>query len=89
MERYPVADMLTGEEIDSLRWLCGNGQYLGLGRYEGGYTVVAVRTGEFRKPRKGEWFLSGARPAAYRGFNDLSTEYHICRLVVKKKGDRK
>ncbi len=37
----------------------------------------AIRTGEFRPPRKGEWYISGAIPAAYRAPNDLSTSYHI------------
>jgi hypothetical protein len=44
-------------------------------------TVHAVRTGEFRPPRAGEWYLSGAVVEAYRAPNDLSTDYHIARLV--------
>lgn len=40
----------------------------------------AVMTGEFRPPRKGEWYISGAIPAAYRARNDLSTPYHIAIL---------
>lgn len=44
-------------------------------------TAHAVRTGEFRPPRAGEWYLSGAVVAAYRAPNDLSTSYHIARLV--------
>lgn len=39
-------------------------------------------TGEFRAPRKGEWYLSGAIPEAYRAPNDLSTPYHILRETV-------
>lgn len=35
-----------------------------------------------RKPLKGEMFLSGAIPAAYEAYNDLSTEYFI---MVKAK----
>lgn len=34
-------------------------------------------TGEFRAPKKGEFFLSGAIPFAYRTENDLNTEYWI------------
>ncbi len=34
-----------------------------------------------RPPRKGEWFLSGAIPTAYRAPNDLSTRYHILQEV--------
>lgn len=41
-------------------------------------------TGEFRCPRKGEWYLSGAIPLAYLAPNDLSTPYYIARLVKVK-----
>ena len=37
-----------------------------------------------RNPRKGEWYVSGAIPAAYKAPNDLTSEY----LVVKPKGGR-
>jgi hypothetical protein len=39
-------------------------------------------TGEFRAPKKGEWYLSGAIPAGYKAPNDLSSPYHIARLVA-------
>jgi len=42
-----------------------------------------VPTGEFREPRKGEFYLSGAIVAAYRAPNDLSTKFHIARRVAK------
>ena len=35
------------------------------------------RAGEKRPPSKGEWYLSGAIPAAYRAPTDLSEEYYI------------
>ena len=38
-------------------------------------------TGEKRPPRKGEWYLSGAIVEAYKAANDLTTDYHIARLV--------
>jgi len=41
----------------------------------------AKLTGEKRCPKKGEWYLSGAIPAAYQAPNDLSTEYCLCELV--------
>ena len=31
-----------------------------------------------RCPKKGEWYISGAIPAAYRAPNDLSSEYFVC-----------
>lgn len=47
--------------------------------------VHAVWTGEKRCPKKGEWYLSGAIIEAYRAPNDLSTPFHIARLVRTKK----
>lgn len=43
--------------------------------------------GEFRPPRKGEWFLSGAIVGAYLAPNDLSNPYYIAmphEVVIKK-----
>jgi len=41
-----------------------------------------VLTGEFRVPKKGEWYLSGAIPEAYRAPTDeMRTPYYILRLV--------
>lgn len=46
------------------------------------YQDVRVKPiGEFRPPRKGEWYLSGAKPEGYVALNDLSTSYHIGELV--------
>jgi len=42
---------------------------------------VAVKTKEFRCPKKGEYFLSGAQPMAYLAPNDLSTAYRIMQIV--------
>jgi hypothetical protein len=41
----------------------------------------AEPTGEHRPPRAGEWYLSGAITAAYHAMGDLSTAYHIARIV--------
>ena len=49
--------------------------------HDGKY-IRSVRTEYFREPKKGEWYLSGATPMAYRAPNDLSTRYQIMRLVV-------
>ncbi len=40
-------------------------------------------TGEFRPPKKGEYYLSGAIVEAYRAPNDLSTPYWIASFVGK------
>ena len=42
-------------------------------------------TGEFRCPKKGEYFISGAIPMAYYSPNDLSCEYHIATLVTVRR----
>jgi hypothetical protein len=46
-----------------------------------GINKTAIRIGEFRPPKKGEYYLSGAIPMAYKAPNDLSTSYHICKLA--------
>jgi len=43
-----------------------------------------VLTGEFRPPRKGEWYASGAIVEGYQAANDLTTAFRICRLVRVK-----
>lgn len=35
------------------------------------------KIGEFRTPKNGEWYLSGALPHAYMARADLNTKYHI------------
>jgi len=44
-------------------------------------TLAAVRTGEFRTPKRDEWYLSGAIPEAYKAANDLGSKFHILKLV--------
>ena len=51
------------------------------GHYVANPNKRAVRTGEQRPPKKGEWYLSGAIPEAYQAPNDLSSPFHILRLV--------
>lgn len=54
-------------------------------RYPGGLEFSAAyaarayfeRTGEFRPPRKGEYYLSGAIPQAWQAPNGLGQAYHI------------
>jgi hypothetical protein len=42
---------------------------------------MAVKTGEFRAVRAGEWYLSGAIPEAYRAQADLAESRDILRVV--------
>lgn len=41
----------------------------------------AVKIGEKRKVRKGDWYLSGAIPEAYRAFADADDVRDILRIV--------
>lgn len=47
---------------------------------------MAKPTGEFRNPKKGEWYLSGSIIEAYQAKNDMTNQYHIAQLcmIVKK-----
>ena len=45
------------------------------------FLIKAVYAKEKRCPKKGEWYLSGARVHAYRAPNDLTSIYHIAKLV--------
>lgn len=47
--------------------------------------IRAMPSGDYRAPKRGEWFLSGAIVSAYKADNDLTTPYHIARLVVAEK----
>jgi hypothetical protein len=42
-----------------------------------GKDVRYIATGEFRNPRKGDWFLSGAIVQAYKAFADMTSPYWI------------
>lgn len=50
--------------------------------------VRAVRTSQYRSPKAGEWYLSGAIPEAYRANKDLKDSYYICRLVLVEPVER-
>ena len=47
--------------------------------------IMARRIGEFRSPKAGEYYLSGAVPLAWRAPNDFTVAYHICELVQTKR----
>jgi hypothetical protein len=44
-------------------------------------------TGKMGKPKKGEWYLSGAIIEGYRANNDLTVEYPIGKLCRVRKVD--
>lgn len=43
--------------------------------------IRAEWTGEFRPPKKGEWYLSGALIEAYQARTNMADPYHIARIV--------
>jgi hypothetical protein len=81
-EFYPVMDVIPLDQREALG--LSNDAFplpsLGIG-VKG---VSAQWTGEKRCPRRGEWFLSGAVIEAYCAPNDLTSSYHIARLVKTK-----
>jgi hypothetical protein len=74
---YCTCDWPTSNEITAL----GFKGDIGVIRRQA-HNIGAVWTGEKRCPKKGEWYLSGAEVGAYRAPNDLTTEYHIAKLVA-------
>lgn len=49
------------------------------------HEVMAVKTGEFRAPKQGEWYLSGAVVEAYKAPKDMRALFHIVQIVRVKK----
>ena len=70
MKTYRLGDMPSVEEQDKF----------GV-RHAPKLHIRAIRTGEFRPPVKGEWYLSGACAEAWKTRGNLETPYHILRLV--------
>lgn len=76
MKLYNLADLPTMEEANKYGFVApSNTKYLKR-------CLKVRRTGEFRAPKAGEWFLSSAPPEGYRTKNDLDTAYYIVKLVV-------
>lgn len=69
-ELFPVVDPVSHQEMIAL----------GVTKQR---EVRARWTGEKRQPKQGEWYLSGAIVEAYRAPNDLSSSFHIARLVTR------
>ena len=88
MSTYPLGDTVPLHELrklginshDDVKGARAGFQGGGDGKY-----VLAVSAHEKRAPKKGEWYLSGAIPIAYRAPNDLSQEFHIMRLVLMQR----
>lgn len=71
---YPVRDRLSVDEVKALGLLSTES-------WKFHEDVRAIVTDEFREVKKGEWYLSGAVPEAYKAQGDSLTKFRICRLV--------
>ena len=79
MKFYPLQDPINEGEASALG-LSSDAEWRAFHQRD----IRAVSTKGHRNPRKGEWYLSGAVPAAYRAPNDFTGEnmrYDIARLV--------
>lgn len=54
------------------------------GEFIGKHQPKYKATGEFRAPKRGEYYLSGAIVAAYKAHNDLTSAYWIAVPVELK-----
>ncbi len=85
MKFYKLGDTPTRAECDAL-----GVEYRIIPAWESerdGDYLRAVRIFEFRSPRKGEWYLSGSSPMAWRAPNDYgpNMQFQIAKLVVIRK----
>jgi len=51
-------------------------------KYGAGINLRCILTGEYRNPKKGEWYVSGAVPEGHKAPNDSSYVEHIAKLVI-------
>lgn len=74
MKKYRILDKLSSEECKKFN--------VPVDRNIVGYIkgVFAVNIYEYREPKKGEWYLSGAVSQAYKAPNDFSSKYWIAEL---------
>jgi hypothetical protein len=49
----------------------------------GPYGEKGWKTGEFREPKKGEYYLSGTIPEIYQAPNDLTIKFWICKIYQR------
>lgn len=78
MKIYPVLDNPTIRERKALGFS---------GSFANPNEIAAIDSGNFRPPRKGEWYLSSAVVGAYRTPSDLSVPCCIARLVRIEKAE--
>lgn len=78
MKTYPLGETPSMEETGGAPF---KERFVSASLMKGASRFGSVKTGEFRTPKRGEWYLSGAIPQAYKAPNDLTTPYHILKLV--------
>ena len=81
---YPVIDHPTTAELKVLGFQKNFNIIIAMGRpfRPDMVGLVAVKTNQYRKPLRDEWFLSGAIPEVFRASCDYAHEYHIMRLIA-------
>jgi hypothetical protein len=79
---YRVADLPTRQELANLGMDETSGAISRNRKAGRRVEIKAKPTKEKRPPGKGEWFLSGAIPEAYRSDGGMMSCYRIVKLVV-------
>ena len=77
---YPVIDLVRREECEALDMPI---RALWTDLIRNGLTIKAVRNGEFRQPKTGDWYLWNGQ--ARRAHKLMSMRYYIMDLVVVEK----
>jgi hypothetical protein len=85
LQFFPVCDSPSWEEIESLGFSRKERSWPVPSSFchtkKSGEWVMAIYNKQYRKPKRGEWYLSGAIVSAYKAPNDLSSKYYIAKLV--------
>ena len=71
MKTYPLGDRHPQQKFGPLHSIGA----------EGDKRIRAINSGIKRAPKKGEWYISGALPCAYRAAHDLTIAYYIASIV--------
>jgi hypothetical protein len=79
MKLYPIVDFIPTSDLRKWGLVKGNLSFSEISKIA--LKLRACDSGEFRNPKKGEYFLSGAIVEAYRANKDLLTPYHIAKIV--------
>lgn len=77
---YKVSDWINAAERKRFDLSMKESTYIGV-RVIDGIMIRAELTGEKRSPKRGEWYISGSTPVAYRAPKDFNEEYYIAKLV--------